>query len=155
MLIHLLKPERINVNNVILLYNNFYHYIIYMLSENKSINFFLFGCMPTRILLSILPIYINKNLLFYYGIVLFIISLSFLYLYFSNLRLNAFEAGGFTWWANFRIIHGLLYMTGAIYSFQGLSIAWIPITLDTIFGLILFIYHRKQALLSSFNINSE
>lgn len=124
-----------------------------MLSEKESIKYFLFGCMPARVLLSILPAYIDKGLLFYYGMVLFIISLSFLYLYFSNLRLNAFEAGGYTWWANFRIIHGLLYMTGAIYSFQGLSIAWIPITIDTLLGLILFLYHRKNSLLSSLNIN--
>jgi hypothetical protein len=123
-----------------------------MLSEKESIKYFLFGCMPVRILLSILPAYIDKGLLFYYGIVLFIISLSFLYLYFSNLRLNAFEAGGYTWWANFRIIHGLLYMTGAIYSFQGLSIAWIPITIDTLLGLILFLYHRKNSLLASLNL---
>lgn len=123
-----------------------------MLSEKESIKYFLFGCMPARILLSILPAYIDKDLLFYYGIVLFIISLSFLYLYFSDLRLNAFEAGGYTWWANFRIIHGLLYMAGAIYSFQGLTIAWIPITIDTLLGLILFLYHRKKSLFASLNL---
>ena len=54
-----------------------------MLSSDKSIYLFLFGCIPVRILLSILPLYIDKKMLFYYGIALLIISLSFLCLYFS------------------------------------------------------------------------
>ena len=58
-----------------------------MLSTDKSINLFLLACIPIRILLSILPLYIDKKMLFYYGIVLLIISLSFLYLYFRNQRL--------------------------------------------------------------------
>lgn len=110
-----------------------------MLSSDKSIYLFLFGCIPVRILLSILPLYIDKKTLFYYGIGLLIISLSFLYLYFTNQRLDAYEAGGNTWWAKFRIIHGLLYLCAAIYALQGQRIAWIPLSIDTFIGLVLFI----------------
>jgi len=109
-----------------------------MLSSDKSIYLFLFGCIPVRILLSILPLYIDKKMLFYYGIALLIISLSFLYLYFTNQRLDAYEAGGNTWWAKFRIIHGLLYLCAAIYALQGLKIAWIPLSIDTFIGFVLF-----------------
>ena len=109
-----------------------------MLSSDKSIYLFLFGCIPVRILLSILPLYIDKKMLFYYGIGLLIISLSFLYLYFTNQRLDAYEAGGNTWWAKFRIIHGLLYLCAAIYALQGQRIAWIPLSIDTFIGLVLF-----------------
>jgi|TARA_B110000879_G_C11117609_1_gene490265 hypothetical protein len=110
-----------------------------MLSTDKSINLFLLACIPIRILLSILPLYIDKKMLFYYGIVLLIISLSFLYLYFRNQRLHAAEAGGNTWWAKFRIIHGLLYLCGSIYALQGQKIAWIPLSIDTLLGMMLFI----------------
>jgi branched-subunit amino acid transport protein AzlD len=56
--------------------------------------------------------------------------------------LDAPEAGGNTWWANFRIIHGALYMCAAIYCFKGDSTASLPLTIDVIFGFILFIYHH-------------
>ena len=55
-----------------------------MLSENKSILYFLLGCMPARILLTLLPIYLNETMLFYYGLVLSLIAGSFLYLYFRD-----------------------------------------------------------------------
>jgi hypothetical protein len=113
-----------------------------MLSEKQSLMYFLFGCIPMRIILAILPLYINEHWLFLYGLVLFGIACSFLYLYFTNSRLNAFEAGGYTWWANFRLIHGLLYLAAAIYSFQGKTIASMPLIVDTLIGLGLFIHNR-------------
>lgn len=123
-----------------------------MFSEKESVIFFLFGCMPTRILISILPLYINKLWLFYYGIVLFIIAFTTLFLYFTNKRLKSQESGGDTWWAKFRIAHGLLYLSGAIYSLYGISTAWIPIAIDTLLGLVLFLHHRKDFLLSNISI---
>jgi|UniRef100_A0A6C0IRB8 hypothetical protein len=111
-----------------------------MLSENQSIRYFIFGCIPMRILLTLLPLYLRTSWLFYYGLVLFTIASSFLYLYFANSRLNAFEAGGNTWWANFRLLHGLLYMGAAIYSLQGQSIAWLPLFIDTLLGFGLFVH---------------
>jgi hypothetical protein len=65
------------------------------------------------------------------------------YLYFTNGRLNATEAGGTTWWANYRPIIGLLYLIAAILSFQKKkNLIWIPLTIDIVFGLILF--YRKH-----------
>jgi len=113
-----------------------------MFSKNNSITYFLFGCMPTRIVLTLLPLYMNKEWLFYYGFVLGAIALSFLYLYFADMRLNAFEAGGHTWWANYRILHGFLYLVAAIYAFQGLQIAWLPLFIDTLLGFSLFVNKR-------------
>lgn len=113
-----------------------------MLSTRQSIQYFLLGCMPVRILLTILPLYINETMLFYYGLVLTIIASSFLYLYFSRTRMIAFEAGGQTWWANFRLLHGLLYLCASIYSLQGQRIAWLPLFIDTLVGLAIFINKR-------------
>lgn len=113
-----------------------------MLSRNHSIVYFLAGCMPVRALLTVIPLYIGKDMLFYYGLVLAAIAMSLLYLYFANARMNAFEAGGRTWWADFRLLHGLLYLCAAIYSLQGHRIAWLPLFVDTLLGLALFIYKR-------------
>ena len=110
-----------------------------MLDKKESISLFILFCIPLRFILSIIPLYLKKQYLFYYGILLGIIGFSFLYLYFFNARLKAPEAGGNTWWAKFRIIHGLLYICASIYCFQGKKIASIPLFLDTFLGFLLFI----------------
>ena len=117
-----------------------YYYI--MISNNSSIHLFILCCIPIRIVISLLPLYLSKKYLFYYGVTLLIIALSFLYLYFTNQRLNAQEAGGYTWWAKFRLIHGLLYLCGAIYCIQGKRIAYIPLLADTIIGTMLSVNHH-------------
>jgi hypothetical protein len=103
---------------------------------------FLFGCIPIRLGLVYLSTKIPHHLLVYFGIFLLGISLSFAYLYFTNGRLNAPEAGGRTWWAKFRIIHAMLYLAAAIYAFQGLPHVWVPLLLDVIFGLSIFILRQ-------------
>tara|TARA_Y100001970_G_C13832716_1_gene650527 strand:+ start:236 stop:586 length:351 start_codon:yes stop_codon:yes gene_type:complete len=109
-------------------------------NESEQIKYFFVGCIPVRIIIALLPIFINKSYLFYYGIVLFCISLSFAYLYFNNLRLNAPEGGGITWWAEYRIIHVILYLIAALFAFQGMKIATVPLLLDMVFGSWLFAY---------------
>lgn len=110
-----------------------------MFKKSESISMFLLFCIPARLILALLPLYINSKYLFYYGILLGIIGSSFLYLYFTNKRMKAPEGGGDTWWANFRLIHGLLYICGSIYSIQGKKMASVPLFIDTFFGFILFI----------------
>ena len=101
---------------------------------------FLCLCIPTRILLTWLSQIIPSDYLKFYGILLLLIGLSFLYLYFNNLRLDSPEAGGKTWWAPFRLIIGLFYIAAAIYSFQGKrNLIWIPLAMDIVFGIIIFI----------------
>jgi xanthine/uracil permease len=79
----------------------------------------------------------SPDLLVYHGVLLLAISLSFLWLYFTNGRMNAPEAGGFTWWSKYRLIHGMLYLTAAIYAFQKNNLAYIPLLIDVILGFIL------------------
>lgn len=112
------------------------------LTKKQSITYFLLGCIPVRTLLSFLPLYLSPQHLYYYSFLLFAISFGFLYLYITNGRSNAYEAGGKTWWADMRLIHGLLYLTGAIYAFQKQRTAWIPLLTDTLLGLSFFIHHR-------------
>ena len=105
--------------------------------ENKKL-LFLFGCIPIRIILSLIPLYIDISYLPYYGIILLIITIVFLYEYFNNLRLDATEAQGVTWWKDYRLIHGLLYLCAAIYALLKKRLAWIPLTIDVVLGLVLF-----------------
>lgn len=102
--------------------------------------YFLLLCIPARILLLLISQWLPSEYLKWYGLVLLTISIGFLYLYFNNLRLNAPEANGNTWWADYRLIIGLLYLGSAIYSFQGKKILiMIPLAIDIILGLFLFI----------------
>ena len=107
----------------------------------NSKTLFLLGCIPTRAFLA----WHAKN---YpsekFGYVLLFIAIGFMYLYFNNLRLNAQEAsGGVTWWAPYRLIHGLLYLAAAIYMFKDPKRAWIPLTIDVILGFLFFLIHPR------------
>ena len=102
---------------------------------------FLFGCIPIRLLLVYIST-ITTNLKLF-SIPLFIISFGFLYLYFTNGRLNAPEANGITWWANLRIVHGLLYLAAGILSLQENKLVWVPLMVDVLFGLSAFLSHNS------------
>ena len=113
-----------------------------MLTESQSIYYFLLLCITSRIILCLIPIFVPKNILFYYGFILSIISFIFIYLFITDSRLNAFEAAGKTWWENYRLIHGLLFLCAAIYSINEDTTASLPLCIDVILGLILFINKR-------------
>jgi len=109
----------------------------------NSIIVFLLGCIPVRILLAYISTKLSQEQLKYLGVVLLGISLSFMYLYFTNKRLDAPEAGGKTWWSSLRPIHGVLYLAAAIYAFKGeTTMVWIPLIIDVIFGFIVFSIHH-------------
>ena len=100
---------------------------------------FLLFCIPARILIAAGSQYVPDEYLKDYALLLLLIGLSFLYLFFNNLRLNSPEAGGKTWWAPYRLLIGSFYITAAIYAFQGKrNLIWIPLVMDIIFGIIIF-----------------
>ncbi len=105
----------------------------------NSKKLFLLFCIPTRIALALLAYKLDDKYLRMFGLLLLIIAISFLILYFFNLRLNAFEAGGKTWWKKYRIIHGLLYLIAAIFAIQRIRLAHYPLLLDVLIGLTLFV----------------
>ncbi len=110
-----------------------------MFSSNNRMYYFLFGCIPLRIIIAMLPLYLPEKWLSYLGIITLIIGTSFLFLYFNNLRLDAPEGGGITWWAKYRLIHGVLYLAAAHYLLENQRIAWLPLTMDVILGFLLFL----------------
>jgi hypothetical protein len=111
-----------------------------MVSKNQLL--VLFGCIPLRIFLVWVSTIIPEEYQTIFGVLLLMISLSFLYLFFKDGRLNAAESGtGTTWWSNLRLIHGALYLVAAIYALQHLKIVWIPLTIDILFGIVVFFSH--------------
>ena len=106
-------------------------------------SYLFFGvCIPLRLSLAYLATTLNKEDLRFFGKFLLVIALGFLYLYFTNKRLNAPEAtGGVTWWSEYRLIHGLLYLCAAIYALQGKNTAWIPLLIDVGLGASLKLLH--------------
>ena len=103
---------------------------------------FLLACIPARLFLVYISTQIPPDKLKYFGIPLILIAISFLFLYFTNGRMNAPEAGGITWWSNLRIIHGLLYLAASVYAFQGKPLVWVPLLIDVIFGFFAFTLKR-------------
>lgn len=115
-----------------------------MLSKQQRILYFLIGCIGLRTIIAISPLYIPENMLPLLGIITIIIGISFLFLYFTNGRMNAPEGGGVTWWANYRLIHGLLYLAASIYLFNRDRIAWIPLVNDVFLGLVFFYLNMEK-----------
>lgn len=113
-----------------------------MFSVEKRKLLFLLGCIPIRIMIAALPAYMDKSWLPYYGGMLMLPMMGFFYLYFNNFRLHAIESGGTTWWAQFRLLHAVLYLCAVIYAFQGNQLAWVPLIIDVMVGLVLFLNHH-------------
>jgi hypothetical protein len=110
-----------------------------MFTENQSKLYFLLGCIPARIAIALLPLYLDKDWLPYYGGGLLAIATGFSYLYFTNKRLNAVEAGGNTWWSNYRLFHAAMYLCAGIYAIMKSRIASLPLFTDVFLGLGLFL----------------
>ena len=100
---------------------------------------FLFLCIPTRLLITYLAYILDDKYKIYFASIIGIISFIFLILYFMNWRLKAFEGGNNTWWHEFRLIHGILFLCAFIYITQNSKYSWVPLFIDSIIGLILFI----------------
>lgn len=113
-----------------------------VLSKETRYIYYLLLCIPLRTILAVIPIYLDKKYLQFYGIFLSLIMMGFFYLYFNNLRLNAPEGGGTTWWSDYRLLHASLYMCAVIYALQKKRTAWIPLGIDVLVGMVLFLHRH-------------
>ena len=103
---------------------------------------FFFLCIPLRLLLAYIPQVLPKPYFFVFGVMIGLMGLGFLYHAFANTRLQAPEGGGQTWWASYRFIHGMLFMTALIYLIKKDRKASIPLLIDVILGILLFFVVR-------------
>jgi hypothetical protein len=105
----------------------------------------LFGCIPLRIFIAYISTRIPEEHLQLFAIPLLLIGLGFLFVYFTGSRMNAPESGtGKAWWSDLRILHGMLYLTAAVYALQKKNTVWIPLTIDIVFGIIVFLVHYNS-----------
>jgi len=105
---------------------------------------FLLGCIPARILLAYIAKKTPRDKQIYLGIIFLAIGLTFLKLYFLNERTTSPEAQGEVWWAKYRIIHGLLYLTAAILAFKKDDRVYVPLVIDVLVGFSIFV--KKELL---------
>jgi hypothetical protein len=109
----------------------------------KRFLLFLFGCIPTRLVIVYLAKVISPQYLPILGYLALIPALGFYYLYFSGTRKTGAEVfGDKIWWNNLRPIHGLFYTLFAYNAIIGNTFAWIYLLVDVLFGLTSFlIFH--------------
>ena len=109
----------------------------------KRFLLFIFVCILTRLILT----FVVKKLKLIYlpiaGYIGLILGISFLTIYYYNLRKTGIEVfGDKIWWNDIRPIHGILYLIFAYLAINKNKNAWIILLLDVIFGLIMFIEHH-------------
>lgn len=112
----------------------------------KRFLLFLFGCIGSRIALTIFIKNQKVNNLPIFGYLGLTISFGFLYIYLTDSRKTGGEVfGDKIWWNELRVVHGLLYLCFSIYSIKKKNYSWIPLLIDVSIGLISFLfYHYKN-----------
>lgn len=98
-------------------------------------------CIGTRLFLTYLVKETrNPRIRRYLGWLLLAMSLGFIGLYFYN-RDDVGLAVNKVWWHEWRLLHGCLYLTAAIYTLRQYPHAWVPLFIDTMLGVGIFIKH--------------
>lgn len=98
-------------------------------------------CIPFRAAIAYGSTKLPSAYLPYFGLLLLAVAFAMFYLYFTNSRLSAAEAGGVTWWAPYRLIIGALWLVAAIYALQGRrDLIWVPLAIDIVLGITLELF---------------
>ena len=109
----------------------------------KRFLLFIFVCILTRLILTFVVKKLKPIYLPIAGYIGLILGISFLTIYYYNLRKTGIEVfGDKIWWNDIRPIHGILYLIFAYLAINKNKNAWIILLLDVIFGLIMFIEHH-------------
>jgi hypothetical protein len=104
---------------------------------------FLLLCIPVRIGFVFIAKKVDKKYLPYLGYLAILPAIGFAYIYIFGKRKTGGETfGQKIWWNNLRPIHSILYFIFTYLALKKSNIAYIPLLLDVIIGLISFIiYH--------------
>tara|TARA_B100000900_G_C20196801_1_gene560160 strand:- start:99 stop:359 length:261 start_codon:yes stop_codon:yes gene_type:complete len=82
-----------------------------------------------------------------FSFIIGLVGVSMIYMYANNQRMNAYEGGGDTWWAQFRLLHGALFLTAAIYAYKKSRVASLPLFIDACTGLLLHVGEHNNLLI--------
>jgi hypothetical protein len=117
-----------------------------MNSIQKRFLLFLFGCIGTRLIITLLAKNIPLNYLPYLGYLAALSAIGFLVIYFFGLRKTGLEVmGNRIWWNRLRPIHGLFYGLFSYLAITRNPKAWIVLLSDTLLGLFSFLYHHHTS----------
>ena len=108
---------------------------------------FLLGCIPARLGITWIASRFHTYPLL--GVPFLLIGLGFALIYIFGLRKRGAEVGGgLIWWNDLRPIHSFFYiLTGLLLYLQWMpSKAYIPVLIDTLFGLAAFTFHYHALL---------
>ena len=95
-------------------------------------------CLPTRLALAYLPVVLAQAHLRVMAAATAAMAAGTLYLAWTNRRMHAPEGGGTTWWASYRLLHGMLLLTATIYLLRNDRTASVPLVIDVLVGIVLF-----------------
>lgn len=108
---------------------------------------YMFCCIPLRLCISLIPLYIPMKYNIIIATILLLPAFGFLFLYATNQRLYAYESSnGKTWWKEYRLFHGMLYLTSGLYMFRKSRLAFVPLLVDVLFSLVVYFVKDKIAL---------
>lgn len=114
-----------------------------MVLTTKKLNLFLFGCIGTRTLLTILAYKIPIENLPIMGYIYIFMGFAFILNYIFKIRKTGIETGGEKiWWDNIRPLHAFLYLYFAYLAINKDKNAWKVLFIDTILGLFSFLNHH-------------
>lgn len=116
-----------------------------MMENTTRVVLFIGLCIPLRLGLAYLPHILPYSQLRYLGILTATMAFGALYLALTHTRLHAIEGGGYTWWAPYRLIHGMLLLTATLYLIRKERTASVPLLMDALLGLVLFFTVRVNA----------
>lgn len=112
----------------------------------KRFVLFLFGCIGTRTLITLLAKNINIDYLPILGYIALIVAFGFSYIYVTGSRTHGIEVGGEKiWWNSLRPIHAFLFFLFSYAAITKNTHAWKILAIDTILGLLAFLsFHYSQ-----------
>jgi hypothetical protein len=104
---------------------------------------FIFGCIGSRLAITIVSAFASNILLKILGIIALIPVFGWLYIMFIGKRDTGLEVfGDKIWWKDLRLIHTLLWSAFSYMAINGNRKAWIVLFIDTLFGLLAFLVHH-------------
>jgi len=100
---------------------------------------FIFGCIGTRLLLTLASAMSPKWLLRIFGVIALFPVIGWFYLIFIGVRDTGLEVfGDIIWWKKLRPVHMLLWALFAYLAIIGNPYAWVVLLVDTLFGASAF-----------------
>lgn len=104
---------------------------------------FLGLCIPARFLLAYIASKLSPRHLKIMGLILTGPLIGWIYIYLTKSRQTAGETfGAPVWWDDLRPIHAAFYLIFVLMALRGDENAYIPLTIDPIFGLLAFIHQH-------------